>query len=157
VKVSAKLRLTKRRCTFLDDHGTFSMLMVVNRSAPNLLRMSRLEVTEETSPQSDGESEELDFNVEENNDDSDIQIEVDNEVEKDESEEELEQLVFGDSKGFRSGLKTFTLEQEDAAEVSTGIEGLNDAEVGQAHVVEYIGCGILMLRSSSSQTQAPTR
>lgn len=98
--------------------------------------MSRLEVAESLEPRSDAESEELDFGGEESDDGSDIEIDVDNDIEKDESEEELEQLVFGDDKGFRSGLKTFVSGQEQQGyenqQLGTGLEGLNDADVGQA-------------------------
>lgn len=98
--------------------------------------MSRLEILEDSQPQSDAGSEVLDSEVEEDGDNSDFKIDIDNEIGKDESEEELEHLVFGDSKGFGSGLKTFLAEKDrqvdDNAQFGTGLEGLNDAEVGQA-------------------------
>lgn len=74
----------------------------------------------------------------EDEDGSDVDIDVGSAPEeKDETEEELEQLVFGDSAGFREGLKNFrqaaTTEDEDDQDV-TGLEGLDDGDVGQALV-----------------------
>ena len=68
-------------------------------------------------------------------DDSDVEFELDDEPEKSETEEELEKLVFGDSAGFRETLKSSALAEEDLIESEdeiTGLEGLNDADVGQA-------------------------
>lgn len=66
---------------------------------------------------------------------SSIDIQLDDEPEKDETEQELERLVFGDSAGFRDGIRDFSLEgQEDSAGedgATTGLEGLDDAQVGQ--------------------------
>ena len=67
--------------------------------------------------------------------DSDIDIEVDGVEEKDETEQELERLVFGDSAGFREGLRDFALdrqesESEDGEDAAVGLEGLDDADVG---------------------------
>jgi hypothetical protein len=73
-------------------------------------------------------------------DESDAEIIVDGELDKDETEEELERLVFGDSAAFREGLKDFTLEEyhehEDEGEhdgdaTTSGLEGLDDAQVGR--------------------------
>lgn len=58
-------------------------------------------------------------------------------LEKDATEEELEKLVFGDSIGFREGIKSFTLEANrldggsDGEEVSEGsvLEDVADADV----------------------------
>lgn len=72
--------------------------------------------------------------LDEDEDESEEDAELDGEAEKDETEEELERLVFGDSIGFREGLKDFALgeaEDERYAE-ATGLEGLDDADVGQA-------------------------
>jgi hypothetical protein len=71
---------------------------------------------------------------------SDVEFVTDGDMEKDEAEEELERLVFGDSEGFREGLKDFKLNDEDAEEgedsdAQGGLEGLDDADV----------CGILDL------------
>ena len=71
----------------------------------------------------------------EDQDDSEVEFEVGSEPEKDDTEEELEQLVFGDSAGFRERLKDF--QQQDGKEHeeeqdTTGLEGLDDADVGQA-------------------------
>ncbi|KAF7185774.1 putative U3 small nucleolar RNA-associated protein 18 [Pseudocercospora fuligena] len=67
---------------------------------------------------------------EEMEDESDVEIVVDGEMEKDETEEELERLVFGDSAGFREGLKDFDAEEvEEQEEDGTGLEGLDDAQL----------------------------
>lgn len=66
-------------------------------------------------------------------DDSDGEFESDGEPEKDETEVELERLVFGDSAGFREGLRDFAREEredEGAEEETTGLEGLDNADVG---------------------------
>jgi U3 small nucleolar RNA-associated protein 18 len=65
---------------------------------------------------------------------SDVEFVTDGDMEKDEAEEELERLVFGDSEGFREGLKDFKLNDEDAEEgedgdAQGGLEGLDDADV----------------------------
>jgi U3 small nucleolar RNA-associated protein 18 len=65
---------------------------------------------------------------------SDVEFVTDGDREKDEAEEELERLVFGDSEGFREGLKDFKLNDEDAEEgedgdAQGGLEGLDDADV----------------------------
>jgi len=69
-------------------------------------------------------------------DESDVDIEMDGDAEKDETEMELERLVFGDSIAFRQGLKGFALEDdeegsEEEVPETSGLEGLDDAEVGQ--------------------------
>lgn len=65
---------------------------------------------------------------------SDVEFVTEGDLEKDEAEEELERLVFGDSEGFREGLKDFKLNDEDAEEgedsdAQGGLEGLDDADV----------------------------
>lgn len=77
-------------------------------------------------------------------DESDVEFQLDGEPERDETERELERLVFGDSAGFREGLDDAAhddepLEQEDDEEEDgegqpSGMEGLDDAAVGQIHV-----------------------
>ena len=71
----------------------------------------------------------------EQDEDMDIESEEDDEeLEKDETEVELERLIFGDSAGFRDGLEDVALvdeEDEEDTEVG-GLEGLDDADVGQA-------------------------
>lgn len=68
-------------------------------------------------------------------DESEAEIVVDGDLEKDEMEEELERLVFGDSVGFREGLQDFGQEDEEGGEEqdeedgTTGLEGLDDAQV----------------------------
>lgn len=77
----------------------------------------------------DAENEDMDV------DSAEEEEEEGDELEKDETEVELERLVFGDSSGFREGLKDFApAEREDDgdAERATGLEGLDDADVGQA-------------------------
>lgn len=68
---------------------------------------------------------------------SDVEFELGGEPEQDDTEEELEQLVFGDSAGFRRGLKALAKERdaevEEDAQAITGLEGLEDADVGRAH------------------------
>jgi U3 small nucleolar RNA-associated protein 18 len=66
----------------------------------------------------------------ESQDESDVEIKVDGEIEKDETEEELERLVFGDSAGFKAGLRDFDNEDDVEEEDDTGLEGLDDAAVG---------------------------
>lgn len=59
----------------------------------------------------------------------------DEESDKDDGEIELERLVFGDSAGFREGLKASALARRDEVEddeQTTGLDGLDDADVGQA-------------------------
>ena len=66
-------------------------------------------------------------------DNSDVEVRI--EQEKDETEQELERLIFGDSAGFREGFKDVALQDsadEDVEEgENTGLEGLDDADVGQ--------------------------
>ena len=59
-------------------------------------------------------------------------------LEKDATEEELEKLVFGDSIGFREGIKSFTLEAnrlgggsdgEEVSEEGSALEDVADADV----------------------------
>lgn len=64
--------------------------------------------------------------------DSDVEIVLDGEMERDEAELELERAVFGDSAGFREGLREVEQDQEETEEGVTGLEGLDDADVGQA-------------------------
>ena len=73
-------------------------------------------------------------------DEVDVESEVDSEPEKDATEEELERVVFGDSAGFREGLGNWALEEEEEEEEeeesegndTSGLEGLDNADVGQA-------------------------
>lgn len=77
---------------------------------------------------------------------SDVEINVDGEPEKDETEQELERLVFGDSAGFRDGLREGSDEEaeddgEEEDEGVTGLEGLDDAQVGQiAPICRGLSC-----------------
>lgn len=94
--------------------------------------MSRLNVAVAERPRQPARARSED----EAEDESDVEFELDAEPEKDEKEEELERLVFGDSAGFRAGLKSLArieLEQEDDANIDTGLEGLEDADVGQGY------------------------
>ncbi len=105
--------------------------------------MSRLDQRSAVQqPEQSGSEEEEEVVYEQESDNSDVEFEVDPEPEKDETEEELEQLVFGDSAGFRRGLTAFANDQdgeEEDAQADTGLEGLDDADVGQA--LEHI-CGL---------------
>lgn len=65
---------------------------------------------------------------------SDVEFVTEAELEKDEAEEELERLVFGDSEGFREGLRDFKLDDDEAEEHgddsdASGLEGMDDADV----------------------------
>jgi U3 small nucleolar RNA-associated protein 18 len=66
--------------------------------------------------------------------DSDVEIVLDGEMDKDETEMDLERLVFGDSAGFRKGLGEIAVtqdaEQGQDEAGATGLEGLDDADVG---------------------------
>jgi U3 small nucleolar RNA-associated protein 18 len=68
-------------------------------------------------------------------DGSDVEFVTEAELEKDEAEEELERLVFGDSEGFREGLRDFKLDDDDVGEdgdesdAQDGLEGMDDADV----------------------------
>jgi len=72
--------------------------------------------------------------LEESDAGSDVEFVTNGDMEKDEAEEELERLVFGDSEGFREGLKDFRLNDEEDEEgedsdAQGGLEGLDDADV----------------------------
>ncbi|KAI7356884.1 WD40 repeat-like protein [Hortaea werneckii] len=70
-------------------------------------------------------------------DESDVEFQLDGEPERDETERELERLVFGDSAGFREGLDDAAHddepseqeddEEEDGEGQPSGMEGLDDA------------------------------
>lgn len=65
--------------------------------------------------------------------DSDVDFQLDVEEEKSEAEEELERLVFGDTAGFKENLRSSALasaQLEDSDDGITGLEGLDDADVG---------------------------
>lgn len=96
--------------------------------AKTAVKERKQKMVQQPTPPTQGESEE----------ESDVDFELDGEPEKDDVEQELERLVFGDSAGFREGLREVALgeaesdgEDEDAA---TGFEGLDDADVGQARL-----------------------
>ena len=85
---------------------------------------------------------------------SDVEFQLDGELEADETEQELEKLVFGDSAGFRQGLRGFALDEEEQEEEDgarqTGLEGLEDADVGQGHLrTRWEACGLTGNSSSS--------
>ncbi|KAK5119433.1 hypothetical protein LTR85_007533 [Meristemomyces frigidus] len=79
------------------------------------------EMVQQPTPPTQGESEE----------ESDVDIVLDGELEKDDVEEELERLVFGDGAGFREGLRDVALGDVESAdedeEADTGFGGLDDA------------------------------
>lgn len=66
---------------------------------------------------------------------SDVEFVTNTELEKDDAEEELERLVFGDGEGFRDGLRDFKLDDDEADEDGDesgsqgGLEGMDDADV----------------------------
>lgn len=98
-------------------------------TAPN-----RVDFVQQPSPRADEESD--------NEQESDVEIKVDGVPQKDETEEELERLVFGDSAGFREGLRDVSsdeaeeIEDEDQdQDGTTGLEGLDDAQVGQIALI----------------------
>lgn len=69
-------------------------------------------------------------------DGSDVEFVTEGELEKDAAEEELERLVFGDSEGFREGLRDFKLDdgdmdedEEEDGDTESGLEGMDDADV----------------------------
>lgn len=76
---------------------------------------------------------------------SDVEIEVgDGELEKDETEEELERLVFGDSSAWREGLRDSAPregEEQEQDDGTTGLEGLDNAQVGQIALLQGRHCG----------------
>ena len=78
-------------------------------------------------------------------------LDSEDQIEKDETETELEKLVFGDDFGFHEALKASragnatrtldvvdSLEQEDEAGTGAGLEGINDADVSTARPVRDI-------------------
>lgn len=67
-----------------------------------------------------------------NDDESDIESLANDEVEKDATELELERLVFGDSAGFRDGLRVLEVEDgsvDDDVDQIKGLEGLDDTQL----------------------------
>ena len=90
------------------------------------------QIVQQPTPPAQDSDEEMNEMVEDE-DESEAEIIVDGEIEKDETEEELERLVFGDSTGFREGLRDFDAEDisEPDYDATTGFEGLDDAQVGQ--------------------------
>jgi U3 small nucleolar RNA-associated protein 18 len=81
---------------------------------------AQLQLLKQKGPQWEGFGDE---NIEDDDDDDndddesvDVKMDQDDDVpEKDDSEEELERLVFGDTAGFREGLRSFALEPAGAA------------------------------------------
>jgi hypothetical protein len=115
-----------------------SCITILNAAGAGF-EMSRLSAKVAQS-QEDVEDEDVAEVVDDDYEESDVEFNMESEPVKDETEEELEQLVFGDRAGFRERLKSFPQQNtlEGAAEQEgTGLEGLDDAEVGQALDVEY--------------------
>jgi hypothetical protein len=114
--------------------------------------MSKLNGAKHMQQQADPSSDDEEADAEAS-EASEVEFEVQSLPEKDETEEELEQLAFGDSAGFRKGLSSFAAgrEQEEEDQPGTGLEGLDDADVGQAldAAVEVVSM-LLMVRSYSS-------
>lgn len=98
----------------------------MSRSAVQVLERprSRKAPEEDLIPRED-EDEEMEEEVDDEEEESD----------KDDAEIELERLVFGDSAGFREGLKGSALalrEEGEDDEQTAGLDGLDDADVGEA-------------------------
>lgn len=95
------------------------------------------ETVQQPTPSSYDEDDEQD---DESDVESDVEIEVgDGELEKDEAEEELERLVFGDSSGWREGLRDSAPgegEEQEQDDGTTGLEGLDNAQVGQIALLQ---------------------
>lgn len=92
-------------------------------------------------------------------DDSDVEFVTEGELEKDDAEEELERLVFGDSEGFRDGLRDFKLDdgeadegEEEDGDAENGLEGMDDADVGGTLEPKSMEAVLLTRRSFSSPT-----
>lgn len=90
--------------------------------------LRRVESEEDVEMGSDGPEEEFE-------DDEDY---------KDETEIELERLIFGDSAGFRKGLKGGALQAQDEhdEEDEMDMNGLDDADVGQALRQPFVVCAV---------------
>lgn len=75
---------------------------------------------------------------------SDVEFVTEGGLEKDEAEEELERLVFGDSEGFREGLRDFNLddaeveEGEDESASEDGLAGMDDADVCATTIIPLL-------------------
>lgn len=68
-------------------------------------------------------------------DEDEFDMDGENMSEKDETELELERLIFGDSAAFREGLRGSALAtrgDDEDEEQTNGLDGLDDADVGQA-------------------------
>ena len=112
------------------SHGSCSMADSKQKKVAQ-----RQDVQQPTHPMQDEEDSDEEA-------ESEVDVIVDGELDKDETEEELERLVFGDSVGFRHSLKDVHMqgaadgegaeaEDEDADEDATrGMQGLDDAQVG---------------------------
>ena len=113
--------------------------------------MSRLNnvVARTQEERNEGDIEDVE---EDANSESDVEFNLDGDLEKDDTEEELEQLVFGDSVGFRERLKSFRDEDEAEDQDATGLEGLDDADVGQALRDDFPETSGLIVCSCSSPT-----
>lgn len=94
--------------------------------------------TKQNESDFEGFEQDEDAHDDESEDSDGIMDIEDNEPEKDESEEELERLIFGDSAGFKAGLKDFSLdpssaavdgEDEDRAEDEEDLEGIADQDL----------------------------
>lgn len=111
-----------------------------------------------TSPTQDEAPEESDVEVP----NADGQDSDASELEKDATEEELEHLVFGDSAGFREGLRDYGLDQEEedveeGANNNTDLAGLDDAAVGQTMYLYTTRLNHLTPSSSSSPILVTTK
>lgn len=113
-----------------DDRSLSTHSLATSRDS--VAEMSRSKAVGLDAPEDSPEPQwEIDMDGEE---ESDVDVRLDVESDKSEAEEELERLVFGDAAGFRQNLKELArgnVDDEVFAEGTTGLEGLDDADVGQ--------------------------
>nr|POE93494.1 putative u3 small nucleolar rna-associated protein 18 [Quercus suber] len=101
-------------------------------AAKKAIRRKRLQQpTPPANDESDQDLAEQESEQESEDDELDLEVKLDGERTKDQTEEELERLVFGDSAGFRDGLKDFVLDDDDdnKQEVEGGLDGLENADL----------------------------
>ncbi|QIW98748.1 hypothetical protein AMS68_004266 [Peltaster fructicola] len=85
-------------------------------------KVSALQVVELHSP--------VQSPVTSDDDTSEVDFILDGEIEKDDTEKELERLVFGDAAGLKEGFKDFNLVDDELDTIGqTGLEGLADADL----------------------------
>jgi U3 small nucleolar RNA-associated protein 18 len=114
-------------CLHLSDTESFALHILSNMAKSKQAKAAKKQeetVQQPTPPAQEGSE-----------DGSDVEFVTEAELEKDEAEEELERLVFGDSEGFREGLRDFKLDDDEAEEdgdesdAQDGLRGMDDADV----------------------------